>query len=182
MSARAPRLPFEEPDLMEDPENLVRVDRAHRQVVVGIAAIVEVESAQHLFVEQPRHDLLDVLRQVVVAGIDQHLGLRPGLARQQQRPSPVRHIGVVERGLERLVFHQHPLLRAQGRMHRRQTLFEPALTLADVGGARVVRTVGKPQRQVARLQVRRNARRSRRSGRSRAARTSGSGLPNEPNL
>ena len=73
MSARSPGLPLEEADLVEDAEDLVRVDGAQRQVVVGVAAVVEVEAAQHVLAEQPRHDLLDVLRLVVMAGIHQHL-------------------------------------------------------------------------------------------------------------
>ena len=69
---RVAGLPRIEADLVEDAEHLVRIDGAERQVVIGIAAVVEVESAEHAVVQQPRDDLLDVLRLVVVPGIDQH--------------------------------------------------------------------------------------------------------------
>src|SRR5476651_2194887 len=60
-------LPLEEPDLVEDAEHLIRIDRPQRQVVVRIAAIVEVKAAEHPLGQQPRDDLLDVLRLVMVA-------------------------------------------------------------------------------------------------------------------
>ena len=40
-----PGLPFEVRNLVEDAEDLVGIDGAHGQIVVGIAAVVEVESA-----------------------------------------------------------------------------------------------------------------------------------------
>jgi hypothetical protein len=48
--------------LMEDAEDLVGVNGAQGQVVVGVAAVVEVESAEQAGVQQPRDDLLDILR------------------------------------------------------------------------------------------------------------------------
>ena len=96
--------------------------RADRQIVVRIAAVVEVESAEHVLVEQPRDDLLDVLGLIMMAGVDQHLGLRSGRLRQQQGHAPVGDIGMIERRLERLVFdeHRHPRRRlaAGGRCDR----------------------------------------------------------------
>ena len=103
-------LVLEERDLVEDAEDLIRIDRPERQVIVGIAAIVEVEAAQHPLGEQPGHDLLDVLRQVVMPGVHQHPGLRAGGAGEQQRHAPVGDVGVIERRLERLVFDEHPLI------------------------------------------------------------------------
>ena len=62
-----------------------------------------------LLVEQPRDDLLDVLPLVVMARVDEHVGLRPGVAREQQRHAPVGDVGVVEGRLERLVLDEQPL-------------------------------------------------------------------------
>ncbi len=76
MSARVAGLPLEVQNLMEDAEDLVRIDGAHGQIVVGISAVVEVEAAEHAEIEQPRHDLFDVLRLIMMARIHQHLGAR----------------------------------------------------------------------------------------------------------
>ncbi len=67
---------------MEDAEDLVGVNGAEGEIVVGIASIVEVEAAQHAGVQQPRYNLLDVLRGVVMTGVDQHARLRAGLTSQ----------------------------------------------------------------------------------------------------
>jgi len=72
-----PGLPFEVRNLVEDAEDLVGIDGAHGEVVVGVAAVVKVESRQHVHVEQPGHNLLDVLCLIVVAGIHQDLGFGP---------------------------------------------------------------------------------------------------------
>ncbi len=77
-------------NLVEDAEDLVGIDRAQRQIVVGIAPVVEVEAAQHLGVQQPRHNLLDVLRAVVMAGIHQHARLRAGDCAQSGTTCPSR--------------------------------------------------------------------------------------------
>ena len=113
MSARLPVSHSKMQDLVEDAEDLVGIDGAQRQIVVGVAAVVEVEAAEHVEIEQPGHDLLDVLRLVVMAGIHQHLGLRAGGLREQQRHAPVGDIGVIEGRLEGLVLHQHALVAGQ---------------------------------------------------------------------
>ena len=87
MSAGRTRLPLEEPDLVEDTEDLIRIDRSDRQVVVGIPPVVEMEPAEHLFAEEPRDHLLDVLRRVVVTGIDEHLRRGPA-ARESSSAMP----------------------------------------------------------------------------------------------
>ena len=141
----APRLMLEQPNLVENAEHLVRIDRTQRQVVVGIAPVVEMESAEHLFGEQPRHDLLDVLRQVMMAGVDEHAGVGPGGAGEQQRHAPVADVGVVERGLERLVLHEQSLTWRERAMARLQRFDEPLAPLADVRAPRIVRSVREPQ-------------------------------------
>jgi len=136
---------LEQPNLMEDAKHLVRVDRAEGQVVVRIAAVVEVEAAEHLLREQPRDDLLDVLRQVMMAGVDEHARLRPRRARQQQRHAPVADVGVIEGGLERLVFDEQPLGRRERRVTGLQPLDEPRAPLPDVGGTGIVGPVREPE-------------------------------------
>ena len=133
MSARCAGLPLEEQDLVEDAEDLVRIDRAERQVVVGVAAVVEVEAAEHVLVEQPRDDLLDVLR------LDSGGRCRPApcacgpaALRQQQRHAPVGDVGVIEGGLERLVLDQHALIGAERARARPRASSNQLLALADV--------------------------------------------------
>ena len=69
-------LPFKKADLVKNAEHLVRVDRAQGQIVIGVAAVVEVESAEQIFGKQPCDDLFDVLRRIMMAGVDQDLRLR----------------------------------------------------------------------------------------------------------
>src|SRR5580658_10526527 len=98
---------------MKDAEDLVGIDGAQGQVVVRVAAIVEVESAQQVCVQQPGDNLFNVLRGVVVAGVDQDAGLRSGCARQMGGHAPVGNIGVIESRLKGLVFDQQALVRSQ---------------------------------------------------------------------
>src|ERR1035438_6873986 len=138
-------LPFEQRDLVEDAEDLVRIDGSQREIVVGVAAVVEMESAQHVFREQPRHDLLDVLRLIMMPGIHQHLGLRAGVARHQQRHAPIRDVGVIEGRLERLVLDQQALVRLQIAVRFHKALFEPAPAMPDIGRARIAGAIREPQ-------------------------------------
>ena len=43
-----PRFALEEVNLVEDAENLIWVDRPQRKVVVGIAAVIKMKTAQHI--------------------------------------------------------------------------------------------------------------------------------------
>ena len=137
---------------MEDAEDLVGIDGAEGQVVVGIAAVVEVEAAQHAGVQQPRHDLLDVLRMVVMAGIDQHASLRAGVAREVRGHAPVGDVGVIEGRLEGLVFDEQALVGREVVVSGAQRLFKPADALADALRAGIIGAVGQPKRDVARAE------------------------------
>ena len=119
------RLPFVVPDFVEDAEDLVGIDRSQGQVVIRVAPVIEVEAAQHLCPQQPGNYLLDVLRLVMMPGIDQHECLRARCLGQQQRHSPVSDIGVVEEGLEGFVLNQQSLGWAKRSMHRLQGLLKP---------------------------------------------------------
>ncbi len=83
-----PGFPFEETDLVEDAEDLIRIDGAQGQIVVGKAAVVQMKAAQHAVIEEPGYDLLDVLGLVMMAGIHQDCGLRPGGLREPAGPCP----------------------------------------------------------------------------------------------
>jgi len=64
---------------VKDSKDLVGIDGAEGEVVVGIAAVVEMESAKQAGVKKPCDDLLDVLRGVVVASVHEDAGLRTGV-------------------------------------------------------------------------------------------------------
>ncbi len=123
---------------MEDAEDLVGIDGAEGEIVVGVAAVVEVESAEQAGVEQPGNNLLDVLRGIMVAGIDQNASLRAGDAREVGGHAPVGNIGVIEGGLEGLVFDEQALVRGQAVMRGAQGLLKPADALAHALRAGIV--------------------------------------------
>ena len=149
MSAFSPALPLEEADLVEDAEDGVGVDAAQREVVVGVAAVVEVEAAQHVLAEQPGHDLLDVLALVVVAGVHQHLGVRAGALAQHVGHAPIGDVGGVKGRFEGLVFDQHAHVAAHLGVDHAQPLVKPLLAGADGACAGVAGPIGEPQREVA---------------------------------
>ena len=62
--------PLEEVNLMENPEDLIRINGTKGQVVVRITAIVKVKTAEHIFRQEPSHNLLDILRRVMMTSID----------------------------------------------------------------------------------------------------------------
>ena len=78
---------------MKDAEDLVGIDRAQREIVVGIAAVVEMEAAEHVVMQQPRHDLLDVLGLIVMPGIDQDQACGPAV-RASRKAMPQSAISV----------------------------------------------------------------------------------------
>src|SRR6266403_4724134 len=83
-----------------------------------------------------------------MTGVDQYFSLWSRGLRQEQRHSPISNIRVIKRRLERLVLHQHPLIRRELCMQSRQPLFKPALAMANIRRPRIVRTVREPQRDV----------------------------------
>jgi len=135
--------------LVEDAEDLVGIDRAEGEVVVGVFAVVEMEAAEHFQVEQPGDNLLDILRLIMVAGIDENESLGAGRAGEFERHAPVGDIGVVEGGFEGLVFDKQPLVGGEGSVGLAEYLFHPNDAIEDALGAGVVRAVGDPGRDVA---------------------------------
>src|ERR1019366_4276694 len=140
-------------NLMEDAENLIRIDGAEGEVVVGVRAVGEVKAAKQACVQQPGDNLLNVLRGVVVAGIDKDASLRTGKGGQMGGHAPVGDVGVIEGRFERLVFDQQALLRGQVIVAGAKSLLKPANAAADALGAGIIRAVGKPQRYVARIEA-----------------------------
>ena len=80
-----------------------------------------------------------------VADLVRDARLRPRGARQQQRHAPVADVGVIEGGLERLVFDEQTLGRRERRVTGLQPLDEPRAPLPDVGGAGIVGPVREPE-------------------------------------
>jgi len=149
--ANAP-FPFVHLNLVKNAKHLVGIDGAECQVVVRVAAVVEMKSPDHAFLEQPSDDLLDVLRLIVVSRIHQDRGLRPGFFGQQIRHSPVGDIGVIEGRFERFVFDQKTLPRLERAMNFPHALCKILDPLADILRTGVIRTVGEPRREIPRTQ------------------------------
>src|SRR5207253_1002640 len=69
--------------------DLIRINGSHRQVVIGVAAVIEVKSSEHVFGKQPRNDLLNILRVVVMSRIHQDFGPWASCPREEKSHSPV---------------------------------------------------------------------------------------------
>src|SRR3954469_10944876 len=100
-------------DLMKNAEDLIWIDRSQSQIVISVSAIVEVEPADHSMMQQPSHDLLDILCLIVVARVYQDEGLGPRRPREQESHPPVRNVGVIERRFKRLVLDKKSLPRIE---------------------------------------------------------------------
>src|SRR5271169_2206082 len=85
-----------EVNLMEDTKDLIVIDGPQRQVIVSIAAVVEMKTAQHADVQKPRDDLLDVLCGIVMTGIHKHARPWPRGLSQVHGHAPIGNVGVVE--------------------------------------------------------------------------------------
>ena len=141
------RFAFELDDLEQDSEDAVGIDRSDREIVVRVMTVVEVKATQHPLVQQERHDVFDVLAEKVMPGVDQNLRPRPRRTGERGGHAPVRDVGVVEGGLERLVLHEHPHRRRHRVVHLPQRRFEPAFSPSEVPLPRVVRSVREPERE-----------------------------------
>jgi hypothetical protein len=94
--------------------------------------------------QQPGHDLLDVLCLIVMTGIHQHVCLRTRGARQQKGHTPIGNVGVIKGGLEWLVLDQQALLRTQTGVHGFQRFLKPSDSVSNALGAGIIGTVRKP--------------------------------------
>ncbi len=139
--------------LAEDQEELERLDRARRQVVVAVARVVEVEAAEPPRHGQPAHDLLDVRVREVVAQVDEAGAAWAGGLRQQQRAAPVGVDRGVEGRLVRLVLGEHAPVVRQVVVHRAQGARGALELRAVVGLARVAGAVGQPDRDGLRAEL-----------------------------
>ena len=93
--------------LMENQEQLEWVRRTDNEVVICVATIIEVESAEAAFIEKRRHDVLDVCVVSMMPGVHEDLGVWPEVLTDQEAGSPIREVGCVKCRLEELVFDQH---------------------------------------------------------------------------
>ena len=93
-------------DLMHDAEELEGVCGSHDQVIVGVEPRVEVESSEAAGAQQLNHNELDVGTGRVVAGVEADDGSVAQGHHVRQGSTPVRNVGVVEGGLEELIFEE----------------------------------------------------------------------------
>src|SRR5579864_1208305 len=111
------------------------------------------ETAEHVLRKEPGDDLFDVLCGVVMAGVHQNLSLRPRMTSEKKRHAPVGDIRMVKSGLEGFVFDEQALSRGKIGVSNFQEFLKPALPLADVCRAWIIRAVGKPEGNVASLEA-----------------------------
>src|SRR5262245_19661899 len=95
-------------ELVENQEQLKRLDRAGIQIVIPILTVIEMKAAELAELDEPCDDELDVDVRRVVAEVDQRLGLRSQLAHAVITGSPVVEHRRVERGLIEFVFDEQP--------------------------------------------------------------------------
>ena len=131
--------------LVEDQEELERVRRPDDEIVIGVFACVEVESAQPRPIEKLGDDLLDVHPLGVVAGVDEHLGLWTQVEAHRVRRAPVGQVRGVEPWLEKLVLDQQTDPGWQGRVDLPQAVAQTPGSRTEVILARIVGAVGEPQ-------------------------------------
>src|ERR1700730_2667585 len=106
------------------------------------------ETSEHPFVQQPGNNLLDVLSDVVMAGINQNFCPQTNLLCYDVGHAPIRQVGMIKGWLERLVFDQHHLVRIQSRGNFGKTLGHYSFAPSNICLARVVGTVSKPERKI----------------------------------
>lgn len=131
----------------ENAENAIGIDRAGREVIVGVMSIVEVESAERTFIGEERDDVLDILPRQMMPRINEHFRLRTRVTRERRRHAPISDICVVEGWLERLVFHEHAHRRIERIVYFAQRIHESPLAPHETALPWIVRAVGKPERE-----------------------------------
>src|SRR5260370_15424574 len=104
--------------------------------------------SNHFVLEEPRDDLLDVLRMIVMPGIHEYECLRPRGSCQEKGHAPIGDVGMVKRWLERLIFNEQPLARPERCVHFFQSFFKIANSTANALRPRIIRTVRKPRRDI----------------------------------
>src|SRR5258705_12839838 len=107
------------------------------------------EAANHLMMQQPRDNLFDVLRLIMMTCVDKNERLRAGLLCKEIRHSPISDVRVIKSWFERFVFNEQPLPRPERLVNRLQALLEKTDSCADILRTRIIRTVGKPRRNIA---------------------------------
>src|SRR5580704_4585160 len=103
------------------------------------------KSREHVVGEQPRNNLLDILRLIMMSGIDENFCARAGGTREKERHSPIADIRVIKRRLERFVFHEHALIAGQTAMKFRESFLEPFSAVTNICSAGIVGAVREPK-------------------------------------
>ena len=132
--------------LAEHQEQLERIDGADDQVVVGVLAVVEVETTEAILRGQQRDDLLDVDALRVMPHVDEHARSLAEPPADEQRRAPVGEVRRVERRLEELVLDEVLLLGGQRGVHAHERVEHALATLDQIVLSRIVGAVGEPQR------------------------------------
>src|ERR1700730_7914176 len=96
------------------------------------------ESSEHPFVQQPGNNLLDVLSDVVMAGINQYFCPRTNLLRYNVSHAPIRQVGVIKGRLKRLGFDPTALVSIQNRGNFGETLGHCPFAPSKISLARVI--------------------------------------------
>ena len=135
-------------DFVEDPEDLIWVNRSQGQIVVGVATVIEMKAPEHVFGEQPGDDLLNILGRVVVSGINKNLGLWACGTREDESHPPVGDVRVIKGGFEGFVLNEQALVSGQLSVRFLQRFRKPLLALTDVCRPGIIRTVRKPKRNI----------------------------------
>ena len=94
--------------------------------------------------------MLDIGALKMMPQVDQDLCLVSESSAESIRHAPIGNIGMVERRLKGLIFHQHRLLRRQRGVDFRQPLGKPLLALADMALTGEIGAVRKPKREILR--------------------------------
>ena len=143
-------------DFVEDAEDLVGIDGSQREVVVGIAAVVEMEAAQQVrcAAATPRSARCSGSR----SGGRCPPARAPAVPRcgPGARPCPSRRCRCDRKPARRACIRPAGADRAPVLVGALQRIFQPLDALANALRARVVGAVGQPQRDIARPQLTRD--------------------------
>src|SRR5208282_2275731 len=139
-------------ELIENQENLERVDRAGVQIVVAIFGIVEVKAAKALKLDQARNDLLDVRGRRMMTQVHQALHVCAELRRANETGAPVRDHRRVQGRLVELVLNERTPSVGQGRDDHAHALEVALERLGHVELTRKIRAVADPDSERSRTE------------------------------
>ena len=179
---RACRSPGEEVDFVEDAEDLVGVDGAESEIVVGIAAVVEVEAAEHVFDRAARRRSARCSARGSGGRCRRAPWPAVRLPRQRCRPCPSRRYRCGRTPARRACIRRASLLGARSACAARRPSSNHCLRWRMFCGAGIVGAVGKPERDDRAVDGLADRDGVRAVLRARASRTAGRDCRSEPHL